>query len=113
MLSPKYQRLLTTAQSIADLDRIADRSIHRLNVEHSWVGPYGLSKALLHRAAEIFAADASFKRKRMLVNAVCPGWVSTDMGGEQAPISVEEGAGPYCSYFMHAHHIVEVLVRSF
>jgi len=29
----------------------------------------------------------------ILVNAVCPGWVSTDMGGEQAPISVEEGAG--------------------
>jgi NAD(P)-dependent dehydrogenase (short-subunit alcohol dehydrogenase family) len=28
----------------------------------------------------------------MLVNAVCPGWVRTGMGGPRAPRSVEEGA---------------------
>jgi NAD(P)-dependent dehydrogenase (short-subunit alcohol dehydrogenase family) len=26
------------------------------------------------------------------VNSACPGWVRTDMGGESAPRSVEEGA---------------------
>mmetsp|Transcript_41693 Transcript_41693/g.134821 ORF Transcript_41693/g.134821 Transcript_41693/m.134821 type:complete len:299 (+) Transcript_41693:58-954(+) len=93
LLSPKFQRLLTTAKSIADLDQIASRAISALSSEHSWVGPYGLSKALIHRATEIFASNIDFKKKGILVNAVCPGWVSTDMGGEQAPISVEEGSG--------------------
>eukprot|EP00747_Dinoflagellata_sp_TGD_P046779 gnl/TRDRNA2_/TRDRNA2_144628_c0_seq1.p1 gnl/TRDRNA2_/TRDRNA2_144628_c0~~gnl/TRDRNA2_/TRDRNA2_144628_c0_seq1.p1 ORF type:complete len:310 (+),score=47.72 gnl/TRDRNA2_/TRDRNA2_144628_c0_seq1:105-1034(+) len=92
-LSPKYQRLLTKAQTIPDLNKIANRSIDLLSTEHSWVGPYGLSKALLHRATEVFASDSRFKEKRIVVNAVCPGWVSTDMGSDQAPISVEEGAG--------------------
>jgi NAD(P)-dependent dehydrogenase (short-subunit alcohol dehydrogenase family) len=28
----------------------------------------------------------------ILVNSVCPGWVATEMGGPNAPRSVEEGA---------------------
>jgi NAD(P)-dependent dehydrogenase (short-subunit alcohol dehydrogenase family) len=93
LLSPKYQSLLGKARSITDLDEIAGRSVRQLGVEHSWVGPYGMSKALLHRATEIFAVDRRFSSRGVLVNAVCPGWVSSDMGGEQAPISVDEGAG--------------------
>jgi len=93
LLSPKYQRLLTKAEDIEALDKLAERSIEALGSEHSWVGPYGLSKALVHRATQIFAFDERFKSKSVSVNAVCPGWVSTDMGGEQAPISPQEGAG--------------------
>jgi len=93
LLSPKYRRLLKKATSISDLDNIASRSVSLLSTEKSWVGPYGLSKALLHRATELLANDFRFRRNGILVNAICPGWVSTDMGGEQAPISVEEGAG--------------------
>ena len=32
------------------------------------------------------------KDEKIAVNAVCPGWVRTDMGGSEAPRSVEEGA---------------------
>jgi len=91
-ISPKFQGLLRKAESIADLDKLASRSINFLGSENSWVGPYGLSKALVHRASEILAADERYKGKQIRVNAVCPGWVCTDMGGEQAPIEPEEGA---------------------
>jgi NAD(P)-dependent dehydrogenase (short-subunit alcohol dehydrogenase family) len=36
--------------------------------------------------AKALAADG------IAVNSVCPGWVRTDMGGSNAPRSVEEGA---------------------
>ena len=32
------------------------------------------------------------ERHRRLVNSACPGWVRTDMGGRDAPRSVEQGA---------------------
>ena len=34
----------------------------------------------------------TFGRLDILVNSVCPGWVRTDMGGAQAPLSAEEAA---------------------
>lgn len=92
VLSPQYRRLLRRAPCIDDLDKIASRPLSLLGTEATWVGPYGLSKALLHRATQILALDDRFVGRGIKVNAVCPGWVSTDMGGQQAPITVEEGA---------------------
>ena len=42
LLSPKFQRLLAETSSIAALDSIADLPLNQLNVQKSWVGPYGL-----------------------------------------------------------------------
>ncbi len=49
---------------------------------------YGISKAALN-ALTIKLAD-ELRGNRILVNAVCPGWVATDMGGGGRP--VPEGA---------------------
>ncbi len=49
---------------------------------------YGLSKAALN-ALTIKLAD-ELRHEGILVNAVCPGWVATDMGGGGRPVS--EGA---------------------
>jgi NAD(P)-dependent dehydrogenase (short-subunit alcohol dehydrogenase family) len=50
---------------------------------------YGISKAALNAFTIKLAAD--LRRDRILVNAVCPGWVTTDMGGPGGR-PVEDGA---------------------
>ncbi|HET9794651.1 MAG TPA: SDR family oxidoreductase [Thermoanaerobaculia bacterium] len=50
---------------------------------------YALSKAALNALTVKLAAEVSGDVK---VNAVCPGWVRTRMGGRNASRSVEEGA---------------------
>jgi NAD(P)-dependent dehydrogenase (short-subunit alcohol dehydrogenase family) len=51
---------------------------------------YGASKAALNALTRILARELALRNIR--VNATCPGWVRTDMGGSGAPRSVEEGA---------------------
>lgn len=51
---------------------------------------YSTSKAAMN-VLTIQLAD-TLKTDGIKVNAVCPGWVRTDMGGDAAPRSVEEGA---------------------
>ncbi|GGV64992.1 20-beta-hydroxysteroid dehydrogenase [Streptomyces longisporoflavus] len=50
---------------------------------------YGISKAALNALTLVVSAAVPQSVK---VNAVCPGWVRTDMGGRGAPTSVEKGA---------------------
>jgi NAD(P)-dependent dehydrogenase (short-subunit alcohol dehydrogenase family) len=51
---------------------------------------YRISKTALNALTRILSNEES--RNGMLVNAMCPGWVRTDMGGSTAPRSVQEGA---------------------
>ena len=51
---------------------------------------YRLSKSSLNALTIMLSKE--LKASGISVNAVCPGWVKTDMGGSDAPLHVSEGA---------------------
>jgi NAD(P)-dependent dehydrogenase (short-subunit alcohol dehydrogenase family) len=50
---------------------------------------YRLSKTAVNALTRIFASE--LQGTNILVNSVCPGWVKTDMGGENATKTPEQG----------------------
>ena len=52
--------------------------------------PYSVSKTALNALTRLLSHAG--RNRNVLVNAVDPGWVRTDMGGPSAPRSVEQGA---------------------
>ncbi len=62
----------------------------QLSAPSTWAPAYCLSKTALN-ALTVQAAEA-LKPRGIAVNAVCPGWVRTDMGGAGAPRSLQQGA---------------------
>ncbi|HZY64559.1 MAG TPA: SDR family oxidoreductase [Rubrobacteraceae bacterium] len=51
---------------------------------------YRVSKTALNALTRILSSE--LRGTGILVNSICPGWVQTDMGGQSASRSVEEGA---------------------
>ena len=74
------KRLTSADLSLEDLERLA----------HEAPGGYGASKAAVAALARVYAKKLA--SRAILVNAISPGWVRTDMGGRGAPRSVEQGA---------------------
>jgi len=72
--------------------RIVNVSSEAGSMAHMGAGPpaYQVTKGALNALTRTLAGE--LRQAHILVNAVCPGWVATDMGGAGAPRSVEEGA---------------------
>ena len=82
-----YGRIVNMASTLGSLAEIVDPQSPYAQVA---VPAYRLSKTLLNGITAVVAKDV--RPYNILVNSVCPGWVRTDMGGDQAPLTVEEGA---------------------
>lgn len=54
------------------------------------VGSYKISKLALNGLTQIMASE--LKNYNIKINSVCPGWVHTRMGGENAPRSPDQAA---------------------
>ncbi len=52
--------------------------------------PYAVSKAALNMLTRAMAAE--FRPEKIIVTPISPGWVKTDMGGENAQLTPEESA---------------------
>jgi len=82
-----------SGQSATLVKRLSDPNLSLSDIEHlaeEAPGGYGASKAALNAMARLFARELA--PRGILVNAVSPGWVRTQMGGPSAPRSVEQGA---------------------
>jgi NAD(P)-dependent dehydrogenase (short-subunit alcohol dehydrogenase family) len=82
-----YGRIVNMASTLGSLADMTDPASPYFGVQ---TPAYRLSKTLLNGVTAIFARET--RGSNILVNSACPGWVKTDMGGDQAPLSVEQGA---------------------
>jgi NAD(P)-dependent dehydrogenase (short-subunit alcohol dehydrogenase family) len=75
----RYGRVVNLSSGLGQLHQMGEGS-----------PAYRVSKAALNALTRTLAAEVA--GSGILVNSMSPGWVRTDMGGEDAPRSVEEGA---------------------
>ncbi len=79
MQKVRYGRIVNMSSGLGQLHQMGEGS-----------PAYRVSKAALNALTRTLAAEVA--PSGILVNSMSPGWVKTDMGGEDAPRSVEEGA---------------------
>ena len=75
----RYGRIVNVSSDMGQLEAMAAGS-----------PAYRASKTALNALTRALAAEVA--ESGILVNSMSPGWVRTDMGGEEAPRSVQDGA---------------------
>lgn len=109
-LDPSLDRATLDAMMRGFVDAVAEGTHRSLGWPSS---AYSVSKVGLNALTRVLAREhPNFK-----INAVCPGWVRTDMGGRSAPRDVREGAasimfaatlpddGPTGGFFRDGHRV--------
>jgi NAD(P)-dependent dehydrogenase (short-subunit alcohol dehydrogenase family) len=79
MQTQKHGRIVNVSSGMGQLSHMGSGS-----------PAYRMSKVALNGVTKFFYA--TLRDSDILINSVCPGWVKTDMGGEGAPRTVEQGA---------------------
>ena len=82
-----YGRIVNMSSTLGSLSEMVDP-----DSVYAGVGTpaYRLSKVALNAITTLLAKEV--RDENILVNSACPGWVRTDMGGDQAPLTSEQGA---------------------
>jgi NAD(P)-dependent dehydrogenase (short-subunit alcohol dehydrogenase family) len=87
MQTNEYGRIVNMASTLGSLAEIARPD----SPYDAVLAPaYRLSKTLLNGITVLLAKE--LRGSNILVNSLCPGWVRTEMGGEEAPLSPAQGA---------------------
>ncbi|XP_068219923.1 C-signal [Palaemon carinicauda] len=97
MLTKALLPLLSTAASDSTLDTFCVKRAAIINMssilgsiganEQGGLYPYRASKAALNAITKSLSLD--LRNKNILVTSIHPGWVQTDMGGKNAPLTPE------------------------
>ncbi|XP_070323055.1 carbonyl reductase [NADPH] 3 isoform X2 [Odocoileus virginianus] len=95
-LQEKFRCKTLTEEDLVDLmKKFVEDTKNEVHEREGWPSSaYGVSKLGVTVLSRILARRLEEKRKadRILLNACCPGWVKTDLGGAHASRTVEEGA---------------------
>ena len=78
MQSQKYGRVINVSSGMGSLEEMGGMN-----------AAYKVSKTALNALTRVFAGE--LLNTNIKVNAMCPGWVRTRMGGPAAPRSLEQG----------------------
>jgi NAD(P)-dependent dehydrogenase (short-subunit alcohol dehydrogenase family) len=79
MAERRYGRVVNVSSGAGQLSRMS-----------TYAPAYSMSKSALNAFTRILAA--TYRDSGVLANVVDPGWVRTEMGGQSAPRSIQEGA---------------------
>ncbi len=82
-----YGRIVNMASGLGSLTEMADPQS-----AYAGIGApaYRLSKTGINCITTLLAKEV--RNDNILINSACPGWVRTEMGGDQAPLTPEQGA---------------------
>lgn len=84
---------LERSELVALMQGFVDSVAAGTHAEKGWPSSaYRVSKMGLDALTGVFARELAGDPRKILVNAACPGWVRTAMGGKSAPRTVEQGA---------------------
>lgn len=82
-----YGRIVNMSSTLGSLTDIINPESSYSEVQSP---AYRLSKTLLNGITALLARE--LRGTNILVNSVCPGWVRTQMGGKQAPLTPQQAA---------------------
>lgn len=82
-----YGRIVNISSTLGSLTDIINPESKYIELQSP---AYRLSKTILNGITALLARE--LRGRNILVNAVCPGWVRTDLGGPQAPLTPEQAA---------------------